>query len=167
MKWESAGFLIASNLPIFWSRCSVWRVSFIRVTWLVFMCVVSRSYDVSHSYIWLAKYLAAGAVCDMTHSFMWHDSSLRHVCDMTRPFVWHTSFICVTCWYLAAGAACNMTHLYVWHDSSIRVTYIHTCDLPIPLSRRCLWHDFFICVIWLVHTWAICHSYVWLCCGCD
>ena len=60
--------------------------------------------------------------CDMTHSYVWHDSFicvtwLIHMCDMTPSHVWHDSFLCMT-WLLHM---CDMTHQYVWHDSSICV----------------------------------------------
>jgi len=39
-------------------------------------------------------------MCDMTHSYVWHDSFIRvtwliHMCDMTHSYVWHDSFIYV------------------------------------------------------------------------
>jgi len=57
-------------------------------------------------------------MCDMTHSYVWHDSFicvtwLIHMCDKTHSYVWHDSFICVT-WLIHM---CDMTHSYVWHDS--------------------------------------------------
>ena len=70
-------------------------------------------------------------MCDMTHSYVWHDSFmcatwLIHTCDMTHSYVWHDSFTCVT-WLIHM---CDMTHSYVWHDSFVRVTcLIHMCDM--------------------------------------
>jgi len=110
-------------------------------------------------------------MCDMTHSYVWHDSFIRvtwitHMCDMTHK--------------------CDMTHLwcrlrrirppsYVWHDSLIRVTWLtHKCDMThlwcrLRGIRRCafkclvlhMWHDSFIRVTWLIHTCGMTHSYVW------
>jgi len=33
-----------------------------------------------------------------------------HMCDMTHSYVWHDAFICVT-WLIHM---CDMTHSYVW-----------------------------------------------------
>jgi len=68
-------------------------------------------------------------MCDMTHSYVWHDSStcVTHVSiissSTTLPIrahlqtpasdVWHDSFICVT----GLIQMCDTTHSYVWHDS--------------------------------------------------
>ena len=75
-------------------------------------------------------------MCDMLHSYVWHDPSiwvtwLIHMCDMTHSCAWHDSFMC------------DMTLSHVWHDPSICVTWlIHMCDTP------CLhvWHNRFLCV---------------------
>jgi len=88
--------------------------SFIRVTWLIPMCVT-----------WLIH------LFDMTHSYVWHESFicvtwLIHMCDMTDSYVWPDSFIRVT-WIIHM---CDMTHSYVWYDWFICVTWlIHTCDM--------------------------------------
>ena len=58
---------------------------------------------------------------------------LIHMCDMTHSYVWHDSFIFVT-WLIHI---CDMTHLYVWPDSFIRVTWlIHTCDMTYSYLRH-------------------------------
>jgi len=60
------------------------------------------------------------------------------MCDMTHSYVWHDSFICVT-WLIHM---CDMTHSYVSHDSFIRVTcLIHMCDMTYTSS---------ICETWLI-----------------
>jgi len=88
-------------------------------------------------------------ICDMTHSYVWHDSFicvtwLIHMCDMTYSYVWHDSFICVTCHI----HMCDMTHSYMWHDSFICVTWlIHMCDM----TYSYVWHDSFVYVTWLIH----------------
>jgi len=84
-------------------------------------------------------------VCDITHSYVWHDSFicvtwLIHMCDVTHAYVGHESFIYVT--ELGLIHMWDMTHSYVRHDSFICETWlIHTR------------HDSFICVTWLVRTW--------------
>ena len=124
-------------------------------------------------------------VCDMTHSYVWHDSFINvtwliHKCDMTHSYVWQDSSIypqspcasstsgvprCVT-WLIHM---CDMTHLYVWHDSSINVTWlIHRCDM----THSYMWQDSFIypqspcalstsgvlgCMAWLAHMCDMTH----------
>jgi len=92
----------------------------------------------------------------MTHSYVWHDSSicvtwLIHMFDMTHSY---DSSICVT-WLIHMF---DMTHSYVWHDSFICVTWrIHMCDM----IQSYVWLDSFICVPWLFHTWDKAYTYVW------
>ena len=121
-------------------------------------------------------------MCDMTHSYVWHDAFICktwriHMCDMAHSYVWHGTFICVTptnsyvwhdsftrVWYDSFICAtwrihmCGMTHSYAWHDAFICVTWrIHMCDMP----HSYVWHDWFICVTWLlsvklhVLAWAL------------
>ena len=83
--------------------------------------------------------LAARGLCDMTRSYVWHDSFM-FVWHESFIRVWHDSFLCV-----------RSTHSYVWHDSFM-----------------CVWHDWFICATGLAHLWDITHSSVtWLIHVCD
>ena len=77
-------------------------------------------------------------MCDMTHSYVWHDSFvcvtwLIHMCDMTHDsficvtwlvYVWHVSFICVP-WLIHM---CAMTHVYVF-------TQVLLAAMVFPVSR--------------------------------
>jgi len=91
-------------------------------------------------------------MCDMTHSYVWHDSFicvtlLNHICDMTHSYVWHDSFICVT-WLIHV---CDETDSYVRHDSFIRVIWlIRTRDI-LQMRRTC----------WLTYR---CVRATWRCC---
>ena len=107
-------------------------------------------------------------MCDMTHSYVRHDSFicvtwLIHVCDMTHSYVWHDSSfeMCVTwlnCWYVWYNLCvdtcdirmCDMTtHSYVGHDLFICGAWlIYMCDM----THSYVWHDSFICVTWLIHV---------------
>jgi len=98
--------------------------------------------DMTRSYVWHDS-------CDMTHSYVRHDS-----CDITYPSVRHDSSICdssihetrktwlIHMWFI------HMTHSYVWHDSSI-------CDSSIHETRK----------TWLIHIYDITHSkvnHIWM-----
>jgi len=106
-------------------------------------------------------------MCDMTHSYVWHDSCicvtsviecvtwLTHVCDTPDSSVWHASSICdmphlsVT-WLVRM---CDMHHSYVRHDSFIRVTWlIHMCDMTHSYVR----HDSFMCDMHHSYAWHSC-----------
>jgi len=172
----------------------VWHDSFIRVTWLIpcmwhdtfihmnesaqtnllrntpvslYACHMSTIKCVT----WLVH------MCDMTHSYVWHDSFIR--VTWLIPYMWHDTFInmnesaqtnllCHTPVALYAGHMstikcvtwlihmCDMTHSYVWPDS------FHICDMThsyIWMSR----HRQICCVTHLWHFMqAICqHSKVW------
>jgi len=85
-------------------------------------------------------------MCDMTHSYVWHDSFicvtwLIHMCDMTQSYVWTDLSICVT-WLIQT---CGMTYLYVWH----------------------VWYHWLICVTWLNLRFDMTHPYAGLNASCD
>ena len=79
-----------------------WYKAFMCVPWLIATCDLTQS------------------LCDMTHSYVYHDSLICvpwpiHMCDMTHWYVWHDSLICVP-WLVDM---CAVTHWYVCHDSFI------------------------------------------------
>jgi len=159
----------------------VWHDSFIRVTWLIpcmwhdtfihmnesaqtnllrntpvslYACHMSTIKCVT----WLVH------MCDMTHSYVWHDSFIR--VTWLIPYMWHDTFInmnesaqtnllCHTPVALYAGhmstIKCVTWLIHVWHDSFIRVTWL------IPY----MWHDTFICVTWLIYMCYMTHPYMW------
>ena len=58
-----------------------------------------------------------------------------------------------------AGNVYGMTHSCVWHDWFMCVTWlIHVCDM----THLCAWCDWFMCVTWLMHVYDEIHSCVWL-----
>jgi len=130
--------------------------SFLCVTWLIHMC------DMTHSYVWHDSFLCVTwriHMCGMTHSYVWYDSFIcviwiMHMCDMMHSCVWHDSLICVT-WLIRI---CDMTHSYAWHDSFICVIrLIHMCDF----THFYVWHDSCICVTWLIYKCDMSHWFVW------
>jgi len=96
-----------------------------------------------------------------------------YVCDMTLSYVWHDSFICAT----RLIHMCDMTHSYVWHDSFMRLIEalcfpVGKCDMTLWILMKWLfhmcdrthsyvWQDSFICVTWPIHMCDVTHSYVW------
>jgi len=103
--------------------------SFTRVTWLI-QCVA-----------WLIH------MCNMTHSYMCHDSFtcvtwLSHVCDLNHTYIYiyrrtHDVLQCV-----AVCCSANRRNVCVlWR--------IHVCDMT-HMTHPCMWHDS-----------VITHSYMW------
>jgi len=129
----------------------VWHGSFLCLTWLIHVC------DMTHSYVWHDSFC------------VWHDSLicltwLIHVCDMTHSYVWthscvwHDSFICVT-WLIHL---CDITHPFVWHDSLTRVTDSFICDMT-PSTSTLMWHDTFTSMTWLLKMYDMTPSHVQHC----
>jgi len=129
-------FLFPEKSCHMWHRTHVWLIriyeSFVRVTcyllvcvtWYVFVCVTYL--PMTHSHVCLIRMCDFVHTCDMTPSYLRHDSSvlvleLVHVRSITRAHMWHDPFICVT-WHLHM---CNMTPSYVWHDPFM-------CDITPP-----------------------------------
>jgi len=64
-------------------------------------------------------------MCDMTHSYVRHDS---FICVICHSWQWQGSFICVT-WLIHM---CDMTHSYVWHDSLTHMNDIVVISKELP-----------------------------------
>ena len=82
--------------------------------------------DMAHSFVtWLIY------TCDVTHSYMWHDSCI-HILRCRRgrrAFMTHSFLWGIHIWHVAI--TCDVTHAHVLHYSFICVTVlIHRCDLP-------------------------------------
>jgi len=76
------------------------------------------------------------------------------ICDMMHSYMWHNSLTCVT-WLIVMR---NMTHYHVWHDSLPRVTgLITTCDM----TYHHVWHISLPHVTWLITTCDMNHAHVW------
>jgi len=87
---------------------------------------------------------------------------LNHMCDMTRSYVRHDSFICATwlvhmCFIMNSRAIClvhmcDMTRLRAWHDSFICATTHFISQLLIVRY----------CNIWRCHTYEGVMSHIWM-----
>jgi len=132
---------------------------------LIFACVPTPI-DVFDSFICLACLIL---LCNMTHSYAWHDSFI-HMCDRHRigeywcescarhdsficlGHMWDNSFVCVM-WLLCT---CNLTDVYVWNDKFIYVTHVdlanvdvgHVWDMALSYT---LIDPLTLCETWLVH----------------
>jgi len=118
-------------------------VTYLHVTWLFEMWLVTYSYITQDSFIcdaWLIEFVTCDIftlTCAPWLIGIWRiyvcltKDSFRCVTWLIRICFMH-SIICVT-WQVHM---CDMTHSYVWHDS-------------------------FICVTWLLHMCDMTHSYVW------
>ena len=109
-----------SDMNLFVKSLTHSHDSFICATWLIVahMNESCRTYEWVMSHIWMSHewYALIRQISNtLTHDVI----NLIHMCDMTQSYVWHDSFICVT-WRIHM---CDMTHSYVWHDSFICATW--------------------------------------------
>ena len=117
-------------------------------------------YEWVMSHIWMSHvtYMNVMWRCDMTHSYVWHDSficviRLIHMCDMTNSRVWHDQYICVT-WLIHIF---DMPHSHTWHDPFICMTWlIRMCDMTVWHLYE--WRDSFI---FFATNYMMTHTYVW------
>ena len=153
----------------------LWYDTFICVTWLICICDIRVTWFMHMSEESLQESLR---YCDMTHSFVWHDSFV------SVTYVWHDScirarnhwrdpwdsiirwdsFICGT-WTIYMH---DVTNLCIRHTHDMTHTYEQEIGGIIP---EILWCDTFIRVTWLicicdiyvtrlVHTCDMSHSYI-------
>jgi len=129
----------------------------------IYMCVCISIYMNLHAKRMhqAARTFASGTwrnyICDLTHSYLWHDS-LMCVERNTSSYMKNHSFMCVE----MLTQMCDMTHsrhTYVW------VTRLHqAAHVPAPGGKRrvtkCeLGHDSFIRGTWLIDTLDMTHPY--------
>jgi len=119
---------------------------------------------------------SAPHTCDMAHSFLWNDQSIRvkrpiHMCGVSHAHLRQkllkrllSNNIRAT-WLIHM---CDMPHSFMWwlvcapqaqvvEEAAQRY---HTRDMTHSYVS-CVWYDSFIHVIWLIHTCDMTHSYLW------
>ena len=146
----------------------VWHDSFVRVTWLIRMYIVTYSYEWLDSFVrvtWLIH------MCDMTQIPLWfqHDAAFWFIrtCAMTPSYVHPHAFIWVT---RLVVRMCDMTHSYVWHDLN---TFVISTRRSLKLElfqggSQCVCvcatqhFDSFVRMTWLIRMYIVTHSYEWL-----
>ena len=104
-------------------------------------------------------------MCDMTHSYVWHDSLicvtwLIHMCDMTHSYAWQDSLICVT--YLGVAYSCtSLIHsheLLTCHSFTVTLNHSHTY---LGVAYSCTSHSFpcVTCLTWFRVAYT---SHMWM-----
>jgi len=108
-------------------------------------------------------------VCDMSHSYVWHDSTHCHTLQHSATHcntLQHTAIHCTMLHHTAThrntlqhiATHCNT----LLHTATHYHTLLHTATKLLPsLVPACVWHDSFTHVTWLFHTCGMTHSYVW------
>jgi len=133
-------------LPCHMTNSYVWHDSFTRVTAsFILMC------DMTYAYVWHGPFLCVTWLVFMCVTWLIHTRDINHsyVRDMTHCYGWHDVHTCDM----------TMTNSRVWHALCIRVTWlIHTCGTCHILMRVSF---LFLCVVLLIHMWAMTQSYVW------
>jgi len=147
------------------THLSVWFDLWI---WHRWMRVMSHHiWDITYSFAWYHPFICVIwriDLWDMTHWSMGLDSFISvtwlvNLCDVTYWSVRHDPFICVT-WLI------DLRHMTLWsvtHDWSIYVTWLihlwdmtnlsvwhYSCSSDLQHDSFIVWHDSFICVIWLI-----------------
>jgi len=84
---------------------------------------------------------------------LWYVTWLIRTCDVTHSYVWHDSFVHV----IRLIYMRDMMHSYVWHNSFLCVSWFF--DMRV-MTRSYMWHHPFMYVPWLIHLCATTHSYV-------
>ena len=142
----------------------VWHGSSICVTWLVHTNVKRRVHvcDVTHSYVWhdsFAYVVWLIQTCDTTHSCVWHDPFFLDVYDTSDKTCVH---VCVTwlvrmCGISRTNGSCHTHYVYMMGSHT---PYMH--DIAHSYVMYDI-GDMTHYVTWRFHIWRMCdptHSYM-------
>jgi len=143
-----------------------WHVSFIRVTWLVYVCHERLNIPFSlHArlilYVWHASFICVTWLIHVCHTRLEllgprYPPLCTHTgyntCDLSIYIVWRTCVI-----YMYVRHACHTYEHAVWHIRVTRPTDVRDCLLRPRLSPAFVWHA---CRWDLILTHLICMAYV-------
>jgi len=121
-----------------------WYDSFMCAVWLIHMC------DMTHSYVWHDSF-----IWDTTH--VGHDSSVR---DLTYSYVSHYLLqMTVEALERVMSSARSATQLQHHCNSGRRHARLQSAVAAgaaegrlCGMTRSCVWRDSFMCVAWLIHS---------------
>ena len=155
----------------------VWHGLYICVIWLIHIFYM-------HYSLWCMLFWSQSSIY-VTWLYI---RDMIHICDMTKSFVWHDSYICVICLSRGGISSFSCKGLFTWHHlftyvawlmhiSDITHTYV---DMPflrwyillysqsaiyvtwLYIRNMHTWHDSSICVTRPIHIWYMsvsCHIY--------
>ena len=125
-----------------------------------FMCDMTHSYVVLFFLLWKSRVTYINESCHvykwvLSHCTLMHTHYMTHSCvtwlihmfDMTHSQVWHDSSIYVTGLIYIR----DTTHLYTWHDSFIHVTWLgRVCDMTHSCTKWVI-----VGIRHVMHQWTI------------
>ena len=146
----------------------VWisQVTHMNASWHAYECVTSHVNEscpawervMSHMYMWTSHVTLINEswdTCDVTHSYVWHDSLLTYGNESCQTCKKSLNESCHTCkrvmahiyFYSQPPWMCDVTRLLVWHDSFPCVTRL----IPMrDMNDSYIWCEWFIFVTWLL-----------------
>ena len=135
----------------------MWHDSFICVTWRIY----AHTHTHTHIIAFVASCIRNAFICvTWLVRVAWLIRRI-HRCNMTYSYVWHDSCTCVTWLMTRTRAITHSSYSHMWHDSCICVTKLIQMR---GMTHSCVCHDpliVFTCVIWLIRMCDMTHSYVW------
>jgi len=125
-----------------------------------------HTYALVMSHIWMSRVTHMNESC---HTYEWVTlhiwiSHITYTNESCHTYEWVMSHIWIT-HVNPTTEPCHiyelvMSHVWMSHVTCMNESW-HTCEWLMCDTRRCVWHDSFICGPWLMHMCDRTHSYVW------